>query len=109
LRHGKTFLANTMRPVLGGLLVAVVLLLNAMAASPELHELFHADAGQAEHQCAVTLFAHGQVDSATVEVAALAPVVLVETIPPILFSVFRPAIKNLPAGRAPPASASSPV
>ena len=109
LRHGKTFLANSIRPILGGLLVAVVLLLNALAASPTLHEWFHADAGQSEHQCAVTLFAHGHMDSATVEVATVTPVVLVEATPLSVFFAFAPAIENLPAGRAPPVSVSSPV
>lgn len=109
LRKEIKFLSNLVRPVLAGMLVAVVLLLNAMAAAPELHELIHADAGHEDHQCAVTLFAHGQVDSVTVAVAAIAPVVLVETAPPILFSVFAPVIENLPAGRAPPVSAASPV
>ena len=91
------------------MLVALVLLLDAMAACPELHELIHQDAGQAEHQCAVTLFAHGHMDSATVEVAAVTLTVSVETTPQITFSVFAPAIGNLPAGRAPPVAVSSPV
>ena len=97
------------RILLGVFSVGLVLLLNLLAASPSLHEWFHADAGHEDHQCAVTLFAHGQVDSATVEVAAVAPVVLVETVRQIVFSVFTPAIENLPAGRAPPVSVSSPV
>jgi hypothetical protein len=97
------------KPVVASLLTGLVLLLNALASSPELHEWFHADASQAEHHCAVTLFAHGQMDSATVEVSALAPVVSVDSAPQIVFSVFAPAIENLPAGRAPPVSVSSPV
>ncbi len=100
-------MANALRPVLGGLLVAVVLLLNALASSPELHDLFHADAGHAGHQCAVTLFAHGQVDSASVEVDAVAPAVLVETTPQIVFFSFVSTVENLPAGRAPPAAVSN--
>jgi len=91
------------------LLIAFVLLLNMLAASPSLHEWFHTDAGQAEHQCAVTLFAHGHMDSATVEVSAAVTAVLIEATPQILFSVFTSAIENLPAGRAPPVSVSSPA
>ena len=94
---------------LGVLTILLVLFLNLLATAPSLHERLHADAGHEDHQCAVTLFAHGQVDSATVEVAAVAPVVLVETVRQIVFSVFTPAIENLPAGRAPPVSVSSPV
>ena len=85
-------------------LAFLVLVLNAMAACPALHELIHQDADSAQHHCAVTLFAHGQVDSATVDVSPVAPTTSIETTPQILFSVFAPAIENLPAGRAPPAS-----
>ena len=91
------------------MLVGLVLLLDAMAAFPALHELIHHDAGRPEHQCAVTMFAHGQVDSATVEVSAAPPAVSFDEVSPVSFSVFAPAIDSLPAGRAPPASVSSPV
>jgi hypothetical protein len=90
------------KAVIASLLVALVLLLDAMAACPALHELIHHDAGQAEHQCGVTLFAHGQVDSAVVDVPVVATVIPVESAPQIVFSIFSPAIKDLPAGRAPP-------
>jgi hypothetical protein len=92
--HGQVIIAS--------LLAGVILLLNAMAASPSLHEWFHADAAQPEHQCAVTLFAHGKVDSANVDVPVSAPVTFIEMAPSVEFSVFSPAIENLPAGRAPP-------
>ena len=120
VRSGVCYIANDLqlvglhfklsgKAVVASLLTGLVLLLNAMAASPELHELFHADAGQTEHQCAVTLFAHGHMNSATVEVATVTLTVSVEATPQITFSVFAPAIENLPAGRAPPVSVSSPV
>ena len=83
-------------------MIASLLFLNLLAASPSLHEWFHADAGHEDHQCAVTMFAHGQADSATVEVFAVKAVILVESVPQIEFSIFAPAIENLPAGRAPP-------
>ena len=86
------------------LLASLVLLLDAMAASPALHELVHKDADTNQHQCAVTLFAHGQVDSATVDVAPVASSDLIEATPQFTSSVFAPAIENLPAGRAPPVS-----
>jgi xanthine/uracil permease len=91
------------------LLVALVLLLNVLAACPALHELIHHDAAAPEHECAVTLFAHGQMDAASVVVAAVAPVIFVETTPQIVFSVSASTVENLPAGRAPPVSVSSPV
>jgi len=90
------------KAVIASLLVALVLLLDAMAACPELHELIHHDAGQPEHQCAVTLFAHGQVDSAVLDVPVVTTATPVETTPQVIISVFSPAIKDLPAGRAPP-------
>lgn len=88
--------------VLASLLAGIVLLLDAMVACPGLHELIHKDADSAEHHCAVTMFAHGHADSATVEVSAVVLVVSIEAIPQISFSVFAPAIENLPPGRAPP-------
>lgn len=100
------FIARHFKPagqaIIASLLTGVVLWLNAMAASPSLHEWFHADAGQAEHQCAVTVFAHGQVDSASVDVPVVAALTLIQIVPPVEISVFHPAIEQLPAGRAPP-------
>ena len=97
------------KPALSGLLVALVLLLNALAAAPALHELIHPDADQADHSCAITLFAHGQVDSASVDVPVALPAAGIETVPSIIFSVPGTTIENLPPGRAPPAVLSSQV
>ena len=90
------------RAVIASVLTGLVLLLNAMAASPSLHELIHADAGKADHECAVTLFAHGQVDSASVAVPMVALLTLIQTVPTVAISVFHPVIDRLRAGRAPP-------
>jgi len=92
--------------VLASVLTGLVLLLNAMTVSPSLHEWFHADAGKADHECAVTLFAHGQVDSASVAVPLVASLAFFQTVPTVEISVFRPAIDDLPAGRAPPVSST---
>ena len=91
------------KAAIAALLVGMVLLLNAMAACPALHELIHKDADQPGHECAVTMFAHGQVNSATVDVSVTAPAVMIEAAPQIEFSLFSTAIENLPPGRAPPA------
>jgi hypothetical protein len=96
LRFGK--------PALAAWLVGMVLLLDAMAACPALHELIHQDANEVDHQCAVTMFAHGTVDSATCEIPVTAPTVSFETAPTANFFVFSAAIENLPPGRAPPLS-----
>jgi len=87
----------------------MVLLLDAMAASPALHELIHQDANKAGHECAATMFAHGKVESATVEVPTVVPAALIESTPQIEFSVFTTAIENLPPGRGPPAVSSPQV
>ena len=83
-------------------LTGQVLLLLAMAASPALHERIHHDADQPGHECAVTMFAHGQVEAANVEIPTAFSAVVFAATPPIVFSCFSPAIQNLPAGRAPP-------
>jgi hypothetical protein len=88
-------------------LAVLVLMLNALAASPSLHKALHADASEARHHCAVTLFAHGQVDSASADVVVAEPQTAVVFEPIVEISIFSPAIENLPAGRAPPVSASN--
>jgi len=92
---GKAFIAS--------LPVALVLLLDAMAVCPALHESFHHDANEPDHQCAVTLFSHGQVDSVSVDVPVTTPQIFVFALPQTRISAFRPVIENLPAGRGPPA------
>ena len=106
LRYGKTFLSKSVKPFIGGLLVALVVLMNLLAVAPSLHKIFHADAGESDHQCAVTLFAHGQVEAVGIEVASVVPSFSIELAAPLVISVFAPAIENLPAGRAPPVSVS---
>ena len=106
LQLTKRHFNSRSKVIIAALLTAMVLLLDAMVASPGLHELAHKDAGQASHQCVVTLFAHGQVDAASAEVCLATPTLSVETVPLLIFSAFTPAIENLPAGRAPPVSVS---
>jgi hypothetical protein len=55
------------------------------------------------------MFAHGKVESASVDVSVIVVAVSIETAPQIEFSIFSTAIENLPQGRAPPAVVSSPV
>ncbi len=83
--------------------LGVFLLVQILAAVPDLHSWFHQDAGAPGHECAVTLFLHGQVHSPSTDVA-LAPC------PRLLFS-FAPApgvefvsadVRLLPS-RGPPA------
>jgi len=118
-RHIFCYIANVLqyrshtypsgKSALAALLIGLVLLLDAMAACPALHELIHHDADEPGHECAVTMFAHGKVESATVEVPVSIPTLLVEAAPRIEFCVFGAAIDNLPPGRAPPAVSSPQV
>ena len=89
------------------LLASLVLLLGTLAVSPELHELIHKDASEPGHECGITVFAHGQVDSVSVDVAVIAPPVICATISLNTVSVSSATIENLPFGRGPPASVSS--
>jgi hypothetical protein len=103
VQRAKHFFNHSGKPVLSVLLMALVLLLNAMAASEPLHKLIHHDADEAGHECGATLFAHGHVDSASSDVPVIVSLVWIETAPSILFSVPSTAIENLPPGRGPPA------
>ena len=93
-------------PALAVSLVGLILLLDAMVACPALHEMIHKDADEADHHCAVTMFAQGKIDSATCEIIIPEPTILIETPQSFTFSIYSPAIKNLPLGRAPPSVAS---
>jgi xanthine/uracil permease len=97
---------RTSQAILALMLAGLVLFLDAMAVCPSLHELIHKDADSPEHQCAVTLFAHGLVDSVAVDAAIPAPVSFAPWIQSSESSAFTPTIENLPAGRAPPAGFS---
>ncbi len=58
--------ATVVRKAGAVLLCAFVLFLAALAASPSLHEWLHHDANEPDHECAVTLFLHGQVNATTI-------------------------------------------
>ncbi len=105
----KSHFVQIGKPALAALLVGVVLLLDAMAACPALHKMIHKDAGKEDHDCAVMMFAHGKVESASVEVPVAITTVPVEATPQIYFSFASTAIENLPLGRAPPAVSSPQV
>ncbi len=81
-----------------------MLVLLALTAYPALHHAVHHDSDGSEHHCAATLFAHGQVDSPDMEVAAIIPAAPVEF--PLLTSAswFDAQVATLPPGRGPPVS-----
>lgn len=90
------------KSAIGCLLICLILLLDAMAVCPALHGLIHKDAAQAGHECAVTIFTHGKIDLATVDVPIFVPTTMVAALPPVQFSVFSSSVQHLPPGRAPP-------
>ncbi|MDB6015607.1 MAG: hypothetical protein JWR19_96 [Pedosphaera sp.] len=45
------------------LLACLVLFISTLAASSSLHKFIHADAGDSDHHCVITLFQQGQVNS----------------------------------------------
>jgi hypothetical protein len=103
----KKYFYKFSKATLAASLVGLILLLDTMAACPALHEMIHKNADEADHHCAVTMFAQGKVDSTTCEIIIPEPTVLIETAQHFTFSIFSPAIENLPQGRAPPAVISS--
>ena len=89
--------------LLAGGSAALVVLLAVLAANPALHEWLHADAGRADHECAVTLFLHGADAAAPFTMAAVvwivrALAVAAPAAPELAVRRFR-----LPPGHAPPA------
>ena len=104
LQYKKEHFCQFSKSFVAILLMGLVLSMAALASSETLHKLIHHDADEAGHECAVTLFAHGQVDSPVVEVAAIIPVAPVEFLPLASVSVFNALVVTLPPGRGPPVS-----
>lgn len=94
---------------LAALGLGVFLLLQAMVTFPGLHELFHHDASEPDHQCAVTLFVHGQVHCADVAVPLLRPEPLPVFIQSLREAVFVSADVRLLPVRGPPSLPSLPI
>jgi len=68
----------TAKRKVSALLLALFMGLQLLAAAPGLHALVHPDCNAPNHECGVTLFLQGQVDSSDVAVAVvLAPPVTV--------------------------------
>lgn len=76
--------------------------LQALAVSPALHARLHHDADKADHECAVTMFAHGKLQIASSPLVLVAPPYFIDTkisepVSPSLEISYR-----LLPGRAPP-------
>jgi hypothetical protein len=104
----KIFKRYQFAPLSTALLLAVLInLIALLSVSPELHKWFHADADAAEHSCAVTLFAKGQIDATTIAPVMAGWLMLFGVIVLLSEAIQFPlANYRFSLGRAPPASAS---
>lgn len=104
-RAPLSFFAEFLRRIVAAGSAALVLLLAVLAASPELHERFHAAGGTGTHdQCAVTLFANGVSLACTTTAVPLPPISWIEhaAAEPAEIFVVTPRFLRLPE-RGPPA------
>ena len=83
----------------------LLFLLQTLAASDALHLDLHADAAEADHQCAVTHFSNGKVDLDPPAIALpLPPQLFVLSGPVAQIFIFEPSLLLLPS-RGPPSLA----
>jgi hypothetical protein len=87
--------------------LSLFLAVYAMVAIPALHRLAHDGARDARHECAVTLFAHGQVHCASTMVEWRQPAPLVVATESARRVVFAAADVRLLPSRGPPGFFSS--
>ena len=73
MRTGCSKRMRRVSPWFAAAVAALVLFTFGLAASESLHKQFHDGAGNSIHQCAVTFFVHGQVDSVSGHVALPQP------------------------------------
>ena len=86
-----SFRGRAFRRVGAVISLALFLTLQLFTSSETLHKLIHPDADSPDHECAITLFHHGQVDTTSVFVPLVAFVaallfVLSEFRPPVFSS-----------------------
>lgn len=77
-----------------------------MVVFPGLHHLVHSDSSRPDHECAITLLAHGQVNSSETTVPLVRPdsvTVLTQSLPQAAF--VSTDVRLLP-GRGPPSPQS---
>jgi hypothetical protein len=84
--------------------VALLLVLSVLAADPGAHHWLHPDSDQAEHTCAVVIFAHGLTPELATVVLTL--VAFLFSVPGRAGEVLRPLMRRrrLPPACGPPVS-----
>jgi hypothetical protein len=88
--------------VIAGLLLGLFLPALSMAHFGALHEALHADAHNANHQCAVQLLEQGNLAAADTIIVVLPITVPIIPTLAVVTAVVPPAAAELPPGRAPP-------
>jgi hypothetical protein len=93
-------------PSIGALLMLCLFFgLQLLSVSQSLHKLLHADATKAEHHCAITAIAQGQIDHTPVDIAVPLPNICYQ----VLVAPARVALADVPfrllPSRGPPALA----
>lgn len=76
--------------------------LQALVMSPALHDLVHPDAKSPNHECAVTLLSHGQVETSSVDVGPVLPAPSVLFLDPIPATIVASTDTPVMPGRGPP-------
>jgi hypothetical protein len=83
--------------------IALVLLLTVLAVSPRLHAWLHGQTGEADHECAVTLFQQGVMPTAVGIILAAAVLLFLSRIAALPAELHLVPPPNwLHPGRAPP-------
>ena len=96
--------ANPRDSLWAGILLAAWLWISVLAACPQLHEMIHADAGGAHHECAVTLVQSGGCDAPSLPpmVADSLPVATERVVAGEARAVAPLLVDRAVRGRAPP-------
>ena len=93
---------TNVKKVFALLFLALFFGLQALVASPVLHKCLHHDADKADHECAVTLLAHGNCEIASdIPVLITPSCFVIERIQAPVSLVLKVDYRLLP-GRAPP-------
>jgi hypothetical protein len=98
-----SFRGEAPRRIWAVICLASFLALQAVASSGTLHKWIHPDADSPDHECAVTMFLHGQVDSVATFVPLVTCVAALFFLLPLLESaVFSSFDYRFCPSRAPP-------
>src|SRR5258707_9222779 len=87
---------------IGAVLLLLFTSLVALAASPHLHQVIHADANTPGHHCAISALSQGQIEPPVCDALLCPAPVPSYYSTPFVLCVFGGVVELLPPGRAPP-------